>query len=79
MTWITHPDLPGQLAEVPEGAVPHYRASGWQVTAPPPKPVKLPADESPAPEKTAPAAEAEQDKTDPEPPKSRRRTPTKED
>jgi hypothetical protein len=80
-TWIEHPDLPGQPVEVPDIAVPHYRASGWQVTEAPPKPPKLPredkpADTQPAPAKTppAPGPEAAEDKTETESPKPRRRT-----
>jgi hypothetical protein len=79
MTWIEHPDLPGRRVEVPDIAVPHYRASGWQVTEAPPKPPKLPRGDEPqpAPART-PAAGVADDKTEPESPKPRRRT-TKED
>lgn len=85
MTWIKHPDLPGQRVEVPDGAVPHYRASGWVVTEAPQKPKKLPADDG---ETGAPndalaatgesAADETESKTETESPKPRRRT-TKED
>lgn len=31
---MRHPDLPGQEIEVPDSAVPHHRAAGWQVVDP---------------------------------------------
>lgn len=80
--WIRHPDLPGRRVEVPEGSVPHYRASGWVLAEAPPKFRRAKPEESAAPAKTtAPDAEAApvvaDSKTDPESPKPRRRT-TKE-
>jgi hypothetical protein len=94
MTWIKHPDLPGQPVEVPDLAVPHYRAAGWEITEAPPKPKKLAAKSAAADDKleasepssgapqSAPSADGESadDKTDTETesPRTRRRT-TKED
>lgn len=42
---MTHRDLPGQVIEVPETAVPFHRASGWDIEAP--------AEQAPPPEKTS--------------------------
>lgn len=85
MTWIEHPTMPGRVIEVSELSVPHYRAAGWRVVEVPTKPKKpsedgetSPSEDASAKPEEVPAAEGEP-KNDPEPPKSRRRTPSKED
>jgi len=85
MTWIEHPDLPGRKVEVADLSVPHYRAAGWQVVEAPAKPKKPSKDDERAPDEGASAAaeeapsDASEAKTESEPPKSRRRTHSKED
>lgn len=76
--WIEHPDLPGQPVEVPELAVPHYRAAGWVVTEPSAKPKKLrePVEETAAPE--VESSEESADEAAPAESPKRRRTSTKE-
>ncbi|BBA99278.1 hypothetical protein RVR_5825 [Actinacidiphila reveromycinica] len=53
--YITHPDLPGRVVEVPDSAVPHYRATGWELTSKPVPVPKLPA--NPAEAATAPISD----------------------
>lgn len=85
MTWIEHPTMPGRVIEVPELSVPHHRAAGWQVVEAPAKPRKQSKGDEKSPDDgiSAEAEEAPSDaseaKTESEPPKSRRRTPSKED
>ncbi|SMF86126.1 hypothetical protein [Streptomyces sp. Amel2xC10] len=58
--WMRHPTLPPeQLIEVPERAVPHHQAAGWEIAEPPaPKP-KLPPAHVPTRDGAAPAGALE--------------------
>lgn len=66
---MKHPELPdGQLIEVDDLSVPHYRAAGWVVTdAPPPAPRPHSDDTEAPPEGVASVPESA-----PQAPKARR-------
>lgn len=52
---MRHPSLPkDQLVEVPESAVPHHRAAGWEVVDDTPASPKPPAPAEASAEPTAP-------------------------
>ncbi|MFI6249048.1 hypothetical protein [Streptomyces sp. NPDC051016] len=58
--WMKHPTLPhNKPITVPESAVPHHQAAGWEVTdAPPPKPRPKPRAADTPPQDIEPPAEA---------------------
>ncbi|MFF0597923.1 hypothetical protein [Streptomyces antibioticus] len=65
--WMRHPGLPPeQLVEVPERAVPHHQAAGWETVEPPAPEPKLPP--APARVTAGPAAGALEEGALPEDP-----------
>lgn len=78
MTLITHPNIPGSEADVPESSLPFHQAAGWVVKGSEDDPeVKAAAEAGAetAAKKGKSGDSAEQDKT----PKSRRTTKDSED